>query len=196
MTTIEITSKSERQLKSIEFYLRHKEGSTYESLADGSVQVVRYQSKEGKPVAAIFIDKKKDPVSHYSYRSDERRQEVIDEQVKSSEGWKKYKEERKARAKVELKVGDIIYTSWGYEQTNIDFYQVTKLVGKCSCEYIKIGSERLKSTSWCSANCLPDPSVTFGDVQRGRIGVHGIKIGNYNASKTSLTETHHESWGY
>ena len=25
-----------------------------------------------------------------------------------------------------LKVGDILYSSWGYDQTNIDFYEVTK----------------------------------------------------------------------
>ena len=25
----------------------------------------------------------------------------------------------------DLKVGDILYSSWGYDQTNIDFYQVT-----------------------------------------------------------------------
>jgi len=26
-------------------------------------------------------------------------------------------------------VGDILYSSWGYDQTNVDFYQVTALVG-------------------------------------------------------------------
>jgi hypothetical protein len=31
-----------------------------------------------------------------------------------------------------LKVGDILESSWGYDQTNIDFYQVVKLVGKSS----------------------------------------------------------------
>lgn len=27
-----------------------------------------------------------------------------------------------------LKVGDILYASWGYNQTNIDFYEVTRLM--------------------------------------------------------------------
>lgn len=26
-----------------------------------------------------------------------------------------------------VKTGDIFYTSWGYEQTNVDFYQVTEI---------------------------------------------------------------------
>ena len=27
----------------------------------------------------------------------------------------------------DVKIGDIFYTSWGYEQTNTEFYQVTKV---------------------------------------------------------------------
>lgn len=34
----------------------------------------------------------------------------------------------------DLQVGQILYTSWGYEQTNIDYYQVTKLKGKTQFE--------------------------------------------------------------
>ena len=29
-----------------------------------------------------------------------------------------------------LKVGEILYSSWGYDQTNIDFYQITKVIGR------------------------------------------------------------------
>ena len=29
-----------------------------------------------------------------------------------------------------MKVGDILYASWGYEQTNIDFYEVVKATAK------------------------------------------------------------------
>lgn len=28
-----------------------------------------------------------------------------------------------------FEIGDILYSSWGYEQTNVNFYQVTKKVG-------------------------------------------------------------------
>lgn len=31
-----------------------------------------------------------------------------------------------------IKVGDIFVASWGYEQTNIDFYEVQELVGKAT----------------------------------------------------------------
>lgn len=35
----------------------------------------------------------------------------------------------KNTVKHSFKVGDILYSSWGYEQTNIDFYQVAELNG-------------------------------------------------------------------
>ena len=33
-----------------------------------------------------------------------------------------------------LKVGDILYSSWGYDQTNVDFYEVVALVGTTMVE--------------------------------------------------------------
>ena len=46
------------------------------------------------------------------------------------------KEGRRVSAKQPhtLKVDDVLYSSWGYDQTNINFYQVTKLVGKTMVE--------------------------------------------------------------
>lgn len=32
-----------------------------------------------------------------------------------------------------VKVGDLFYTSWGYEQTNVNFFQVIALKGRTSC---------------------------------------------------------------
>jgi hypothetical protein len=35
----------------------------------------------------------------------------------------------------QAKVGDILYTSWGYDQTNVDFYQVVRVKG--SAVYVR-----------------------------------------------------------
>lgn len=197
METINITAKNPRQLNNIKYLLEYNEGATYESLEKGAVQVVKY-TRNGNPVAAIFRDKKKDPIAHYRYGTEERRDEAIQEQVDNFLKMQKYKEERKNRPNVQLEVGDLLYTSWGYEQTNIDFYKVVGLVGKATAEYVKIGSTRVEETSWCSATCTPNPDVTHGDVRRGRIGVYGVKIDNVygHASKIKLGDTFHESWGY
>jgi len=33
-----------------------------------------------------------------------------------------------------LKPGDVLCSSWGYEQTNVDFYQVRRLIGRTMVE--------------------------------------------------------------
>lgn len=54
------------------------------------------------------------------------------------------------------KVGDVIYNSWGYEQTNIEFYQVTK-VGVKSIEIKEIHKKTVQgSEGFMSCNVLPD----------------------------------------
>lgn len=48
--------------------------------------------------------------------------------------WNKQQKAKQAEKAEEfmkqVKVGDFFYSSWGYEQTNIDFYQVTKKTAK------------------------------------------------------------------
>ena len=39
-----------------------------------------------------------------------------------------------------INIGDIFYSSWGYDQTNIDYYKVKKLIGKASVELVPIES--------------------------------------------------------
>lgn len=42
------------------------------------------------------------------------------------------KSTKEKQNKYGVKVGDIFYASWGYEQTNIDFFQVISLAGESS----------------------------------------------------------------
>lgn len=85
-----------------------------------------YESK-GVPYALAFKGKANNPAFHYRFPDVKRRTAYIEnwftgitqhEQIK--------KEHRIIRNKEmdEIRVGDILYHSWGYDQTNIDFYQV------------------------------------------------------------------------
>lgn len=52
------------------------------------------------------------------------------------------KAERKERFKPhKLKEGDILYCSWGYDQTNIDFYKVLEKIGKNKVKIIKLTND-------------------------------------------------------
>lgn len=65
--------------------------------------------------------------------------------------------ERKAVARV-LAVGDILRSSWGYDQTNIDYYEVTRLVGKRSVEIREIAQEAKEDGPLTmTGSCVPLP---------------------------------------
>ena len=44
----------------------------------------------------------------------------------------------KTANKFGVKVGDLFYASWGYEQTNVDFFQVLELVGDSSVRVCEV----------------------------------------------------------
>ena len=72
------------------------------------------------------------PFFHYRFKNIEQRIDFINRQI---ETLKSYESERKASRKSPpasdyFMIGDVLYTSWGYDQTNVDWYQVTKVKGK------------------------------------------------------------------
>ncbi len=59
------------------------------------------------------------------------------------------------------KVGDIFHTSWGYEQTNIEYFQIKEIskTGK-TCKVIQIGSTSVPGTGGTmSEEVVPDPKT-------------------------------------
>lgn len=64
------------------------------------------------------------------------------------------KKELSAKFEHPYKVGDVVYASWGYEQTNIDFYQITELKGK-TATLRSIAGEMVKHTSHDSGRVKP-----------------------------------------
>lgn len=69
-------------------------------------------------------------------------------------------------------VGDILYSSWGYDQTNIDFYKIVRATDK-SVWIQKIGSRSVEgSQGFMSCNVVPDPDVVLED----KATVHRIRF--------------------
>lgn len=80
-----------------------------------------------------------------------------------------------------VQVGDIFSASWGYDQTNVDFFQVIELVGALSVRVREVYPERIKEEPTCgmaadrtyrlTRDLLPasDHSVFIKDQERGDI---------------------------
>lgn len=66
-------------------------------------------------------------------------------------------------SKYGIKVGDILEDSWGYEQTNVEFYKVTKIVSPCKIEIVELGHTQLDAVSSMSCHVVPDVNREIGE---------------------------------
>ena len=64
------------------------------------------------------------------------------------------------KVKVTPKVGDILYSSWGYDQTNIEFFKVVK-VSEFSVWIQQVGTKILEVTGWAHENVVPADSPQY-----------------------------------
>jgi hypothetical protein len=150
-----------------------------------------------KLCAAAFGGKRAKPDWHYSFRTKEQMMEKINEYLASAHATAEYKKERAAQRKAHkrgLKVGDVLMNMWGYDQTNVDYYQVTRLVGKCSVEIREIAAVNTEDTGWMQGKCRPDKDNFVGEPMVKRVGEgDSVKIhswGSY-AHKCADDAEHH-----
>ena len=90
---------------------------------------------------------------------------------------------------VELKVGDILYSSWGYDQTNIDFYEVVKggregqFIGLRELDYVSGPEEGFMTAQKVPATgpdrFRKDGKVLKRKLRRGYRGQPSVKISSF-----------------
>jgi hypothetical protein len=96
---------------------------------DGLLLVLKYETSRG-PALKIWKPKAIKPHVNYYYASAEDREKEIQKEIASAQSHIKAIHERKQSRKGtpeqvdDVKIGDIFHFSWGYDQTNVDFYQV------------------------------------------------------------------------
>lgn len=97
-------------------------------------------------------------IFYYRFPTLERMAESIKnvmDNVKSDIERKKVKKDARKSVENPYKVGDILCNSWGYDQTNVDFYQIVKTSGK-SVWIKRIAGEIVPgSEGFMSANVKP-----------------------------------------
>lgn len=84
---------------------------------------------QGRFYGLAFSGKRQKPDWHYGFKTEEKRLEYVNkwlEGLRLSLLAKAERRREKTAYRHTLKPGDIVYNSWGYDQTNIDFYQVVE----------------------------------------------------------------------
>jgi len=96
-----------------------------------NISLVRFQGRNGRCIAAWTPGIKR-PRYVYKAHTPEEYDKAMERIRQEAERFRRH-DEAVARSSEEfrrsLRVGDILYSSWGWEQTNIDFYQVIAIRG-------------------------------------------------------------------
>lgn len=148
----------------------------------GAVVYVGYNRK-GKPAAMGFSGKRTKADWHYYFQTIERAEAHINEWLASLKRSRDFRAENKAKDQLArsvghgLEVGMILTGSWGYDQTNVEFYQVVRVSG--SAVWIQeVGQEEVKTHAFMSEDVVPDKGRLFGPILRRipRVTQHGVYV--------------------
>lgn len=136
-------------------------------------------------LAKAFTGRKKKPYFFYRYSTVEARQESINQFIGYQQKEANEAQQRKDvvdNFERDVVVGDILHSSWGYEQTNCDWYQVTELVGKKSVKLREIGANLTYDHSM-SGKSSPVPNQYIGAEQTKKYGYYGAKLSSFETAR-------------
>ena len=177
----------------------------YKEVKDEYSDGVCYVRDAGSKFFAMgYSGKRKNYDFYFQYNTREDRDKKVSIFFKNL---RQFAEAKKQRAKERIKwrdeflaklvPGTLLSCSWGYEQTNVDFYKVLEKKG-ATVTLVKIGAIEVEATGPSSSLIKADPDRHLSDpfkkiVRSSRIQINGSV---YLSHITSLDETHHRSWGY
>jgi hypothetical protein len=101
--------------------------------------IVAFKAMAGKTFVKAWRDNCHRVAFYYAFNKPESAREYVERFVDNvarvrgtKADWKRERAEKRAalRASDHYAVGDVLYNSWGYDQTNVDFYQVTHVGAK------------------------------------------------------------------
>lgn len=110
--------------------------------------------KDGKILVKVYNTKAKKEWNqlekYFSFRTEEERTKYIDG-IKSAILHREEQKEQRRLRRINFvnpaKVGDILEASWGYDQTNVDYYQVVGVKGKM-VEVREIGAKTVEGSGF------------------------------------------------
>lgn len=175
------------------FYIPRASVKVADKRSDAVVYI--YTNANGRPCAAAFHGRASKPDWQCYFTSEAAREAAVRRFFESRQARAAQKaEQRAARSKPnKLQVGHMLVCSWGYEQTNIDFYQVTRVISATMVEIRAIASTTVKEDSWASGKCVPSPDAFKGEPMRKRV-VHGDSVRINDRHTANLWDGRPRSW--
>ena len=161
-----------------------------------------YTIAKGKPGALAFHGRAIKPDWHHTFADAAFRERKIRSYFEGRQrvvaARAKRRQEFKAGQAVphSFEAGHVLYTSWGYEQTNIEFFQVTKLIGRHMVEVCKIARVDASKGNepWLTGKTLPSLDAVIGKPLRRRANAHSKSIRIDNVRTAFLWDGQPKNW--
>lgn len=179
---------------------------------DNGIQIYERLLTNNEYHIFAFTDKaKKNPYVNYLVKK-ENRDNFIEKLKKDAiariENKKKKSLEKNSQLKETIKnvkIGDVLSSSWGYEQTNVNFYQVIDAKG-CFVTLREISKSFVKKSNYNSGRVVPNigdfksepfKKKIISSYNRENEREYSVRISSFElASLTDPLTSHCVSWGY
>ena len=145
---------------------------------------------DGEPCAVFFCGRRQKPDHRYRFRNEEERDVYTKHYFEKRREHDDFKVEAKAKATKalghaadKLKVGDVYSASWGYDQTNVDFYVITEILGRVTVMLQPLGYDIVKTNDSGAEYVVPALRNHEGAAMKKRVNAYGgFSINSYMAA--------------
>ena len=145
---------------------------------------------DGEPCAVFFCGRRQKPDHRYRFRNEEERDVYTKHYFEKRREHDDFKVEAKAKATKalghaadKLKVGDVYSASWGYDQTNVDFYVITEILGRVTVMLQPLGYDIVKTNESGAEYGVPALRNHEGAAMKKRVNAYGgFSINSYIAA--------------
>jgi hypothetical protein len=166
-----------------------------EAVRDDTLSAIAYVGQTAGAVYGIgYSGKRNKPDWHHRFRKPEDCAAHISKWLAGIRQSKALKADRMAKRKEAgrgLEVGNVLRHSWGYDQTNIDYYEVTALIGSTMVEIREIGCESF-DTAWMQGESAPLKGSYTSKPPMRRVAKDGaVKIFEWGSWAHKMTPDQH-----
>lgn len=134
------------------------------------------------------------PAINCYYSSEAARQAAIERVVQGVITAHQHRKTRQAERNQPhtLKVGDILDGIWGYEQTNVEFYQVVEVPSSQYVMIRKLAQVITEETGYMQGRCMPAKDQFIGESLRRKVSDNRVKL--HDSCGLSLWDGKQRSW--
>ena len=119
-------------------------------------ELYTYVNRSGHLAGVAFAGRRQKPDWRYQFRDDQQREYRVHKWLEGLREQLTYK--RKKTEPHNFKPGQLFCISWGYDQTNIDYYKLTELKGKTMGYVVPIAQKTVR-TATAADYVTPDPDT-------------------------------------